>query len=153
MLHKWGIYMEKILRGILLGALMPVGVAFAFTIIWSSLQVGATSSFVLIAVVLAVVMAIMVSAIATLVLGVPTYLLFERLRIRSPTAYVAWGAVISVALGVLLVYPTGPANAAQKSLSILVLLVALVSGPAASFVFWKIARPDLRAKNKLKVRP
>ena len=140
--------MENTIRGVYLGALMPVGIAFASTIVWSLLQPGATLSFIVVASVFAAIMSAIVSAISTLLFGVPTYLLFERLRIRSARAYLIWGIIFSIILGILFVYPTGPQNAAQQSGSILVLLVALLSGPAASIVFWKTARPDLPATEK-----
>ena len=137
--------MEKIVRGAFLGAFTPVLIALATTLAWSLMQPDASVAFAFLAAGFAAAMAVAISLASTLIFGIPTYLIFEWLGIRSAKAYVIWGVVFSILSGVLFVYPTGPQNAAQRSASVLVLLVALFSGPASAFVFWRSARPDLRA--------
>jgi len=139
--------MERTVRGGLWGVITPVAVALISTVFWGLFfQPDPKIPVIAVGCVFAFIGSITISALAALFFGVPTYLAFEKLKVRSAKAYLVWGIVVSSLIGICLVYPVGPENAAQKSSSLLVLAVSLLSGPSASVVFWKIVRPDLRTE-------
>jgi hypothetical protein len=79
----------------------------------------------------------MIAYVATVILGIPLFLVFERLGIRSMLGYSAGGFFISLITTVVLSATTGGLFRGEHSLSALALttLVLFVSGGGAGVVF------------------
>jgi hypothetical protein len=81
----------------------------------------------------------------TLVFGVPFYFAYQRLRITSLAAYLAMGLALSVSVVAISLwdeYIFGYMNAREALLQHTIEIVRLISGPAATAVFWSTVRPD-----------
>jgi hypothetical protein len=98
------------------------------------------------AIIIALFISLPVTIAATLIVGVPFHALFKRLKVGSLLAHIATGlgaSLVIVTLELLDERYGGYENANQAFLYHVVQFVSLMAGPAATTIFWFVARPDL----------
>jgi hypothetical protein len=136
---------RRVVRGFVVAAIIPIVVACVMAHVFVALEPGDFGAAIGFAIVITTLVSAPVSIVATLLIGVPAHWIATRLGRRSLRFYIAGGAAISLLVTALLAldfYRGAPGNEAQMMFNNLTLVASLLSGPLASFVFWKIARPD-----------
>ena len=137
----------RLVKAFAAAGITPILVSCVGAVIWAMLtsrQIGAMARFAL---PVTLVVAVPTAIGFTLLIAVPAHYIASRLRRTSQRFYVLGGAVIALIVAFLCLLDfqhVPPTNYEEWIFNTLTLVIVLISGPLSAFVFWKIARPDLR---------
>jgi hypothetical protein len=140
---------RSVALGLVYGAATPVALAVIATTF-----VTGGNLFSILPGAIAIVISAPVAIGFTLIFGIPLYFAYRRLRVASFSAYIATGLALSLPVAALLLwgeYSGGYVNARQALLLHTIEFICLLSGPAATAVFWRFARPDMPDAQRARV--